>query len=444
VAVKFLADRYREEPEVVRRFLREAQATASLEHPNVVRVQAIGENEGHPYLVMEYVEGRTVAERLREEGRVPLPEAVAIASQVCYGLSHIHARGYVHRDIKSQNILVEPGGRAVLLDFGIVRVTGGSSTRTVLLAGTPEYMSPEQAMDPGTVDGRSDLYSLAVAFFEMVTGRVPFRSSSPFKVLLQHQAKAPPRATELAPDLPAAVDAFFQRALAKDPGARFQSAETFREGLTLLLRADGVPARRARSRWQLPAAAAVVLLLGAAAAWSALTDEPAAEPRARAPGNIAPRPAPPPVPKRELPVASGPTFTAVLPVAPKKPLLRPERPRKRRAPPKRRKPAPSPRPLPVAPLVARAPLPPQPPPVVSVEDERPALLHVVTLHEDRGLWARIYVGDELVKESHAAYRQLPHGTYTVTARREGFREVTRRVTLAPGEQRKVVLVLEKE
>jgi serine/threonine protein kinase len=500
VAIKFLAERFADEPQIVRRFLREAQAAASLEHPHIVRVYAFGEDAGRPYLVMEHLEGSTIADRLRESGRLPLDEAAAIAAQVCDGLAHIHARGYVHRDIKSQNIFLETGGRAVLLDFGIVRVSGGASTRTVLLAGTPEYMSPEQAIDPTSVDARSDLYSLGVTFFEMLTGRVPFKSRSPFKVLLAHQSKPPPRATELAPHLPQQVDAFLARVLAKDPRARWGDAGSFRAAVETLAQAkSGEAPRRRLGRnfgWAMSVGAlGLIAIVGSG--WPVAEDVSertrrgavsSTSPQTRA---LAPVPMTrhAPVPAERGTASQEPSLlAAILTRATRRTELdlpprqtnraSPRRSKRTRA---RRSFRPSDRPS--TPLArshrsARSAEPPareafaprtaerpskrasQPgtdgpqsrgesaaraqPLARAPEDLRPAQLHVVALHEGRGTWARIFVDTTLVAEAHAAYRTLPMGSYLVRVRREGFREATRRVNLGAGEQRRVVFDLEKE
>jgi hypothetical protein len=456
VAVKLLAERFLDDPEVRRRFLREAQATAGLAHPNVVGIRASGEHEGRPFLVMEHIDGETVVARLRQRGRLPFAEAAEVAAQVCEGLAHIHARALVHRDIKSQNILMEHGGRAVILDFGILRVLGAGSTRTALLAGTPEYMSPEQALDPTSVDGRSDLYSLGVVIFEMLTGQVPFHSSSPFKVLLLHQRSPVPRASSLVPDIPAALEGFLRKALAKEPEARFQSAGGLRDALHAAVRSPGT----VWTRWWTGgrvAAVSVVLsaVCGAGALWNGLGDDAPALAAASVPA-VSGRPEPVPV------VVGPPTGArpgAALAAGAARPpktdltLLRertPERARPARDAPagKRR---PRPRQVQVQPARPEAPsaatlvaaLPVRKPEPVPARDERPALLHVVTVFEGEGTWSRIFIDGDLANESHVAYRRLPAGRHRVRVERGGFREMGEEISLQPGETRKLVLHLER-
>jgi serine/threonine-protein kinase len=234
VAIKFLTDRLRGDEEVVTRFLREAQATASLDHPAVIPVYAVGEEQGRYFFVMKYLAGRTVTQLLRAKGRLPLAQTLHIIAQIAEGLGHVHARGFVHRDVKPSNIMVEVGGKAVLLDFGILRILDTRHTHTGLMAGTPEYMAPEQAKDAASADARSDLYALGATVFEMLTGRLPFAAESTFELLLKHHGEAPPLITTVAPDLPPGFDGFMAKALAKDPGERYQTAADFKEALLLV------------------------------------------------------------------------------------------------------------------------------------------------------------------------------------------------------------------
>lgn len=226
VAIKLLSPRLRSDQAVVARFLREGELLAHLEHPNVVPVYSVGD-ASRPFLVMRFVEGQPLSEHLRARGRLSMDQAQSIVRQLCAGLGHIHAKGCVHRDIKPQNILIEPNGQCTLLDFGILRPVGSLATATGHLVGTPAYMSPEQLRDAKSVDARSDLYSLAVTAFELLTGRLPFEAATAFDLMMKHAQAAPPRATDVCGELPSGIDAVLTRALAKEPSARFQTAAAF-------------------------------------------------------------------------------------------------------------------------------------------------------------------------------------------------------------------------
>src|SRR3989440_12727639 len=174
VALKILHEQYTADDQYVERFRREARAVASLSHPNIVTILDRGEDEGRQFIVFELVEGRTLAEILQEEGRLPVRRALEIAIQVARGLAFAHEHGLVHRDVKPQNVILNGDGRAKVTDFGIARsldVQGVTQTGTVL--GTSNYIAPEQAQG-GTVDGATDVYSLGVVLFELLTGDVPF------------------------------------------------------------------------------------------------------------------------------------------------------------------------------------------------------------------------------------------------------------------------------
>jgi serine/threonine protein kinase len=231
IAVKFLAEELCHEAELVNRFLREAKAAAQLDHPNLVPVYAAGRFGTRPFFVMRHVKGRTLAEWIESSGRLPLEAAIDIAVQVCDGLAHVHAHRCIHRDIKPQNIMVEPSGRCVILDFGILRRVNQTVTSSGIITGTPAYIAPEQASDPKTIDSRSDLYSLGVTLFEMLTAELPFRAENPFQLLVKHQTEPPPRPSSLVPEIPESMDAIVLRLLAKHPDQRFVLAKDVREAL---------------------------------------------------------------------------------------------------------------------------------------------------------------------------------------------------------------------
>ena len=186
VAIKFLDERFRSDREVVTRFEREALAAAALDHPNLVSVYGVGQHEGLPYFAMKLVDGVTVAQWLTERGRLPLHEALTIAIHVCEGLEEIHRHNFVHRDIKSTNVMVDTRGQALILDFGILRQADNSVTQTGFITGTPDYMAPEQARDARAAEPRSDLYALGVMLFEMMCGQRPFRGDTPIDLILAH------------------------------------------------------------------------------------------------------------------------------------------------------------------------------------------------------------------------------------------------------------------
>lgn len=225
VAVKILSEALASDPRFSDRFRREALSAAGLSHPSVASVYDYGENGGPPFIVMELVEGETLAERLR---RAPMPhdEAVRIAVAIAAALQAAHDAGIVHRDVKPGNVMLTPTGEVRVLDFGISAAAGAPLTSTGARMGTATYLSPEQARgEPPTA--ASDVYSLAVVLYEMLAGRPPFRADNPVAVAAAHIQSPPPALTDAAPDVPAHVASTVERALAKDPAARPPSAAAF-------------------------------------------------------------------------------------------------------------------------------------------------------------------------------------------------------------------------
>jgi serine/threonine-protein kinase len=203
------------------RFDREARAVASLAHPNIMQLYDYGQAEGRPYMVLEYVPGGTLEDRLRSGRPLADDEAYAIAAGIAAGLAHAHARGVVHRDLKPSNVLFDEEGRPKLADFGIARMAVGEGTLTEAgtVLGTAAYISPEQAMgEPATP--ASDVYSFGVILFRMLTGRLPFESNDPLALVMQHRDTPPPAISELRHDAPAALESTAMAALAKRPGDR--------------------------------------------------------------------------------------------------------------------------------------------------------------------------------------------------------------------------------
>ncbi len=226
VAIKVLRTGLADDDEFRARFQREATAVAALRHPNIVQLYDFGRLGDRYYMVMEYIDGGSLRERLLGEGRrLPLPDVVAIVRGVAAALDYAHERGIIHRDVKPANIMFTADGDPVLTDFGIARVTHGAEGMTMagMSVGTPDYMSPEQGIgNPATP--HSDIYSLGVVLYEMLTGRRPFNADTPFGVIVQHiQASFPsPRGAD--PTFPEALERILRRALAKEPSERYASA----------------------------------------------------------------------------------------------------------------------------------------------------------------------------------------------------------------------------
>ena len=228
VALKVIEPGVADDEVAAERFRREAHAMAQLQHPNIVDVIEVGEQDGLRYFAMQYVEGPSLAQVISERGALPAEETAQIAAQVADALQQAHERGVVHRDIKPENILIAPDGRPVVTDFGIARAMEGMSfsvgdSLTQGVIGTPEYMSPE-IIRGNPVDGRTDLYSLGVVLYQMITGRVPFTATTPFEVASQHLTARPnvPEAEDAA--CPHWLGTIILRAMAKEPAGRFFSA----------------------------------------------------------------------------------------------------------------------------------------------------------------------------------------------------------------------------
>jgi eukaryotic-like serine/threonine-protein kinase len=231
VAVKVLSPPYDRDPAFVERFRREARAAAALNHPNIVAIFDSGSAAGVHYLVMEYVQGQTLAELLRRQGVLAPGRAVEVARWVCQALAAAHAQGLVHHDVKPANVLVSQMGVVKVADFGIATAVGTPTpTGGAALLGTAAYLSPEQAQGR-QVDARSDVYALGCVLYELLTGAPPFVADSPMAVLAQQVAEAPTppsqRNRQVGPDLEAVV----MTALAKQPARRYQTAEAMGQEL---------------------------------------------------------------------------------------------------------------------------------------------------------------------------------------------------------------------
>ena len=232
VAVKMLKEEYKEDAEFLRRFQREANAVLNLSHENIVRAYGVGTYNGLPYLVMEYVEGHTLKNLIEKNGALPIRTAIGITCQILDALSAAHAHGIIHRDVKPQNMIVTDKGRVKLADFGIARevkaTTVTFSGQKVL--GSVHYISPEQAK--GTIaHEESDLYSVGVCLYEMLTGTVPFEADSTVTVALMHLQEKPVPPNEKNPDIPRALNDIVLKALAKTPEERYRTARDMRTDL---------------------------------------------------------------------------------------------------------------------------------------------------------------------------------------------------------------------
>ena len=227
VAIKELAPELTQQPEFKERFFAEARTQARLHHPNIVTVFDLLEEQGEFFIVMEYVAGRTCDELLKENaGRgLGLGEAAGIFSQVLAALDYAHSEGVIHRDVKPSNVLLTADGRVKLMDFGIALLVGDKRlTSSQASIGTPIYMSPEQILRPREMDHRTDIYSAAIVFYEMLAGAPPFDAESMYEINKLQIEAPPPDLSSLNPAVPAAVTAVVSRALAKSPDERFMSA----------------------------------------------------------------------------------------------------------------------------------------------------------------------------------------------------------------------------
>src|SRR3954469_9626388 len=219
VALKLLDDRHASDEQFVERFRREAQSAAGLNHPSIVSIFDRGYAEGTYYIAMEFLDGRTLKELLVRNGPTPVPIAIDYARQILGAIAFAHRNGIVHRDIKPHNIVVGPDGRLKVTDFGIARSGASQMTEAGPIVGTAQYLSPEQARG-AQVDPRSDLYSLGIVIYEMLTGRVPFTGDAPVEIAMKHLSSVPETPSKVRADVPHELDAVVMRALAKDPDER--------------------------------------------------------------------------------------------------------------------------------------------------------------------------------------------------------------------------------
>jgi serine/threonine-protein kinase len=241
VAIKILNGRHANDDQFIERFRREAKNAAALNHPNIVSIYDRGEAEDTYYIAMEYLDGRTLKELIVGRGAAPINVAIEYARQILSALRFAHRHGIVHRDIKPHNVLVDSEGRVKVTDFGIARAGTSQMTETGSIVGTAQYLSPEQARG-GEVDPRSDLYSLGIVLYELLTGKTPFEGETPVEIAMKHLSTAPKPPSSLRPDVPRELDMVVLRALAKNPDDRYQSADEMEADLERVSRGAGVAA----------------------------------------------------------------------------------------------------------------------------------------------------------------------------------------------------------
>ena len=256
VAVKILHERYASDEQFVERFRREATHAAGLTHPNIVSIYDRGVAAGSYYIVMEYVEGRTLKELIVTRGPCPVPVAISYTRQILAALRYAHKNGIIHRDIKPHNVIVDHEGRVKVADFGIARAGASEMTEAGSIVGTAQYLSPEQARG-APVDESSDLYSTGIVLYELLTGTVPFTGETPVEIAMKHLSQTPEAPSARRTGIPRDLDLVVLRALAKEPAERYRSAAELDRDLELVARGDEVGAETAT--------AATMVLAGAGA-----------------------------------------------------------------------------------------------------------------------------------------------------------------------------------
>ncbi|HJR60852.1 MAG TPA: serine/threonine-protein kinase [Vicinamibacterales bacterium] len=303
VAIKVMLVDFTDDTEQMRpRFYREAQAAAKLQHSNIVTIFEFAEDNNTPYIVMEFLRGTPLDARMKSPIPLTLDDKLNIVAQLCGALNYAHAQGVVHRDIKPANLFLLPDGTVKLLDFGVAKLTTSTLTRQGDMLGSVSYMSPEQVSGSEAIDGRSDIFSVGVMLFELLTGRKPFKGDTPTATIVQILREDPPPLETLIPGIPPRLVAAVRRALAKEPGDRFPTAAEFAKELQFIRRsapsamseapgldetrfaspaemlvlnkqlqkdavakADSLPSPKSNRRWAIPLAVAAVALIGVAA-----------------------------------------------------------------------------------------------------------------------------------------------------------------------------------
>ena len=237
VAIKILSSYLKDDADLNKRFAREAKTMAQLRHPNIITIHDFGEQDGLPYIVMEYLTGETLSEVLKTRTRIPLEESLLLLQDLASALDYAHGQGVIHRDVKPSNVIIEPVTtstaarvqRAILMDFGIARFLAENTMITVTgdMLGTADYISPEQVQNTESVDHRADIYSFGVMTYQVLTGRKPFERNNTWAMIRSHLEEPPPDARDIVPSLPESASRAIIKAMAKKPEDRFASATDF-------------------------------------------------------------------------------------------------------------------------------------------------------------------------------------------------------------------------
>ena len=286
VAIKILNDRHAHDEQFVERFRREAKNAARLSHPNIVSIYDRGEAEGTYYIAMEFLDGRTLKELILSRGPSPISVAIDYTRQILAAIGFAHRNGIVHRDIKPHNVIVGPDGRVKVTDFGIARSGASQMTEAGSIIGTAQYLSPEQARG-APVDETSDLYSVGIVLYEMLTGEVPFTGETPLEIAMKHLSTVPEPPSKLRPEIPHDLDLIVLRALAKDPADRYENADEMDADLARVARGGAVTPETAEAATQVLGGAGIVELSP-----TAITSAPTIVTGRR---RTAPPPVPPPL-----------------------------------------------------------------------------------------------------------------------------------------------------
>lgn len=242
VAVKIMHQTFLADAAFMARFEREARIVARLDHPNIVPIYDYDQVNGVPYLVMKYVNGKTLKRRLNEDGALPLEDIIKVTDAIGGALSYAHRQGILHRDIKPSNIILDEQGTPYLMDFGLARIAkvGESTMSADMMIGTPFYISPEQAQGEKDIDHRADVYSLGVVLYELVVGQPPFTGETPFIIVHKHIFNVPTPPSQINPDIPPEIDAVILKALAKAPADRYDSADELARAFKDAVRRSGL------------------------------------------------------------------------------------------------------------------------------------------------------------------------------------------------------------
>ncbi|MDH4345414.1 MAG: Stk1 family PASTA domain-containing Ser/Thr kinase, partial [Thermoleophilia bacterium] len=269
VAVKILHERYANDEQFVERFRREATHAAGLSHPNIVSIFDRGTANGSYFIVMEYVEGRTLKELIVTRGPCPVPVAISYTRQVLAAIRYAHRNGIVHRDIKPHNVIVDSDGVVKVADFGIARAGASQITEAGSIIGTAQYLSPEQARG-APVDESSDLYSTGIVLYELLTGTVPFSGETPVEIAMKHLSQTPEPPSAHRHEVPRDLDLVVLRSLAKEPVDRYRSAQEMDRDLELVARGEEVGRETEE--------AATIVLAGTGTAATTAAERPALRP----------------------------------------------------------------------------------------------------------------------------------------------------------------------